>query len=74
MFKSAVVILGLAGGAYAYYKYNQLSEEEKEELKQKAKKFGKEVKDTAIDLGETLKEEFDNITRSAKQAYKEATQ
>ena len=74
MIKTAIFILGAATGAFAYHKYQQLTDEDKERMKEKAKKFGQEVKDSAKDLGNTINEEFGKFTASAKQTYKEATQ
>jgi lipopolysaccharide biosynthesis glycosyltransferase len=67
--RGLLALLGLAGGAFAYWKYKNLSPEEKEALKQKAKDFGKEVKDAAVDIEETLSEEFNKISDKARDAY-----
>jgi len=69
-----LALLGLAGGAFAYWKYKNLSPEEKEELKRKAKKVGNDVKEAAVDVEKTLSEEFNKISGKATEFYKKATE
>lgn len=69
-----LALLGLAGGAFAYWKYKNLSPEEKEELKRKAKKVGNDVKEAAVDVEKTLSEEFNKISGKASEFYKKATE
>ncbi|AVI51980.1 hypothetical protein C5O00_12780 [Pukyongia salina] len=69
-----LALLGLAGGAFAYWKYKNLSLEEKEELKRKAKKIGNDVKEAAVDVEKTLSEEFNKISGKASEFYKKATE
>jgi TRAP-type C4-dicarboxylate transport system substrate-binding protein len=69
-----LALLGLAGGAFAYWKYKNLSPEEKEELKRKAKKVGKDVKEAAVDVEQTLSEEFNKLSGKASEFYKKATE
>ncbi len=69
-----LALLGLAGGAFAYWKYKNLSPEEKEELKRKAKKVGRDVKEAAVDMEKTLSEEFNKISGKATEFYKKATE
>ncbi|KAA3625563.1 MAG: YtxH domain-containing protein [Flavobacterium sp.] len=69
-----LALLGLAGGAFAYWKYKNLSPEEKEELKRKAKKVGRDVKEAAVDVEHTLSEEFNKLSGKASEFYKKATE
>ena len=69
-----LALLGLAGGAFAYWKYKNLSPEEKEELKRKAKKVGRDVKEAAVDMEKTLSEEFNKISGKDTEFYKKATE
>ncbi|MCW5519441.1 YtxH domain-containing protein [Aureitalea sp. L0-47] len=69
-----VALLGLAGGAFAYWKYKNLSPEEKERLKEKAKKVGDEVKEAAVDIKDTLTEEFDKFSGNVKDSFNNATE
>ena len=69
-----LALLGLAGGAFAYWKYKNLSPEEKEKLKEKARKVGKEVKDAAVDIKDTIGEEIDKFSKNAKESFNNATE
>lgn len=69
-----LALLGLAGGAFAYWKYKNLSPEEKERLKEKAKKVGDEVKEAAVDIKDTLSEEFDKFSGNVKDSFNNATE
>ena len=69
-----LALLGLAGGAFAYWKYRNLSPEEKERLKEKARKVGDEVKEAAVDIKDTLSEEFDKFSGNVKDSFNNATE
>ena len=69
-----LALLGLAGGAFAYWKYRNLSPEEKERLKEKAGKVGDEVKEAAVDIKDTLSEEFDKFSGNVKDSFNNATE
>jgi gas vesicle protein len=69
-----LALLGLAGGAFAYWKYKNLSPEEKERLKEKARKVGDEMKEAAVDIKDTLSEELDKFSGNVKDAFNNATE
>jgi hypothetical protein len=68
-----LALLGLAGGAFAYWKYKNLSPEEKEKLKQKARKIGKDVKEAAGDVEQTISEGLDQLSDKAKEVFDNAS-
>ncbi|MBT8261563.1 MAG: YtxH domain-containing protein [Bacteroidia bacterium] len=68
-----LALLGLAGGAFAYWKYKNLSPEQKEELKQKARKVGKDVKEATLDAEQTISEGLDKLSDKAKEVFDKAT-
>ncbi len=68
-----LALLGLAGGAFAYWKYKNLSPEEKEALKQKARKVGKDVKEAADDVEQTISEGLDKLSDKAKETFDKTT-
>ena len=68
-----LALLGLAGGAFAYWKYKNLSPEEKEELKQKARKVGDDVTEAAVDVEQTISEGLDKLSDKVKEVYNETT-
>jgi len=61
-----LALLGLAGGAFAYWKYKNLSPEEKADLKQKVTHLKNEVKDAATDVKDTISEEFEKFKNKAQ--------
>lgn len=71
--RGILALLGLAGGAFAYWKYKNLSPEEKEALKTKAKEVGKQAKEAAVDIEETLSEGFSKLKDKAKEVVDDAT-
>ncbi len=67
-----LALLGLAGGAFAYWKYQNLSPEEKEKLKAKARKIKNDVKDAAVDIKDTIGEELDKFSKNAGESFTNA--
>lgn len=67
-----LALLGLAGGAFAYWKYQNLSPEEKEKLKAKARKIKNDVKDAAVDIKDTIGEELDKFSKNAGETFTNA--
>lgn len=68
-----LALLGLAGSAFAYWKYRNLSPEEKADLKNKVKNVKDEIKDAAVDVKDTISEEFEKFKSKAKSNTNEAT-
>jgi hypothetical protein len=68
-----LALLGLAGGAFAYWKYKNLSPEEKAALKQKARKVGKDMKEAAVDVEQTISEGLDLLSDKAKETFDKTT-
>lgn len=61
-----LALLGLAGGAFAYWKYKNMSEEEKAVLKTKVKNTGKKIKETASEVEKSITETFSDLKKKAK--------
>lgn len=74
MIKGVIALLGIAGGAVAYYKYKEMSPEKKEAIKDKFRKTGREMKEAAYDLGKAINDESESLFRKAKETYQQATQ
>lgn len=68
-----LALLGLAGGAFAYWKYKNLSPEEKAALKQKARKVGKDMREAAVDVEQTISEGLDILSDKAKETFDKTT-
>jgi hypothetical protein len=62
-----LALLGLAGGAFAYWKYRNMSEEEKAALKSKVKNVGKKIKETATEVEQSVSETFTDLKQKAKE-------
>ena len=62
-----LALLGLAGGIFAYWKYRNMSVEEKAALKTKVKDVGVKIKDTAKDVEKSVTESFTGLKQKAKE-------
>ncbi len=68
-----LALLGLAGGAFAYWKYRNLSAEEKAQLKSKVNTVGRKIKATASDVEETITDSFTNGKKKVRKEYNNTT-
>ena len=57
----AAAVLGLAGGLFAWWKYNTASQEEKDKIKGKINDLGSKLKDTYNDAEIKVKEAYDEV-------------
>lgn len=62
-----LALLGLAGGAFAFWKYRNMSVEEKAALKSKVKDVGEKIKETAVDVEKSVTETFSDLKQKAKE-------
>lgn len=63
--KGLLALLGLAGGAFAFWKYKNMSPEEKQQLKNKANETGRKIKEKAGEVEDTISEKYDQLKKSA---------
>ena len=68
-----LALLGLAGGAFAYWKYRNLSAEEKAQLKSKVNTVGRKIKATASDVEETITDSFTSGKQKVRKEYNNTT-
>ena len=61
-----LALLGIAGGAFAWWKYKNMSQEEKEKLKAYIKKTGEKIKGTYEDLEESISEKYNRLKDTVK--------
>jgi hypothetical protein len=61
-----LALLGLAGSAFAYWKYRNMSEEEKAALKNKVKDVGAKIKETATDVEKSVTKTFTDLKQKVK--------
>lgn len=66
-----LALLGIGAGALAWWKYNNLSPEEKEKLKAKLDDTGSKIKETYTDVEEKLTEKYAQIKEKVKQEMEE---
>jgi len=61
-----LALLGLAGGAFAYWKYRNLSAEEKANMKAKLKNTGNKLKEGVSDVESTISEKYEQLKTSVQ--------
>lgn len=71
--KGLLALVGLAAGAFAFWKYNQMSPEEKKELKNKVKDTGRRIKKSVGDVESTISEKYDTLKNKTKQEFDDVT-
>lgn len=66
--RGLLAILGLAAGAgaFAFWKYKNMSPEEKQNLKDKASETGNKIKEKAGEVQDTISDKYDQLKNSAK--------
>ena len=64
---SILVLLGIAGGAYAYWKYREMNDDEKAQLKSRMKQTGSKIKDAATEVEATFADTFQILKRKVKE-------
>jgi len=69
--KGLLALLGVAAGAFAFWKYKNMSPEEKQRLKNKANDTGRKIKEKAGEVEETISEKYDQLKNSAKREANE---
>ena len=63
--KGLLALLGIGLGAFAFWKYKNMTPEEKANLKNKIDDTGKKIKDTVQDLKENISGKYDDLKKSA---------
>ena len=64
--KGLLALLGVAAGALAFWKYKNMSPQEKQRLKDKASETGRKIKEKVEDVEETISGKYDQLKNSAK--------
>ena len=71
--KGLLALVGLAAGAFAFWKYKNMTPEEKRQLKTKVSDTGRKIKETVGDVEASISEKYDSLKNKAKQEYKNTT-
>ena len=71
--KGLLALVGIAAGAFAFWKYKNMSAEEKQQLKTKVSDTGRKIKETVGDVEASISDKYDSLKNKAKQEYKDVT-
>ncbi len=64
--KGLLALLGIGAGVYAWWRYNNMTPEKKQELHSKVNEVGQKMKDTYSDVESTVKDKYDELKNGAK--------
>ncbi len=64
--KGILALLGVAAGAFAFWKYKNMTPEEKQKLKDKATETGRKIKEKAEEVEDTIAEKYEQLKNAAK--------
>ena len=64
--KGLVALLGIGAGIYAWWKYRNMSPEQKDQLHSKVNEVGTRIKDTVNDVTSNVSQKYDELKNSAK--------
>ncbi|OAD92475.1 hypothetical protein A7A78_00765 [Aequorivita soesokkakensis] len=71
--KGILALLGVAAGAFAFWKYKNMSPEEKQRLKDKANETGRKIKEKAGEVEDTISEKYEQLKNAAKKEANDIT-
>ena len=69
--KGLLALLGIGASAYAYWKYKQLTPEEKAKIKDKLDKVGDKFQETVDEVEITISEKYEQLKTAAKNKLKD---
>lgn len=64
--KGLLALLGVAAGAFAFWKYKNMTPEEKQRLKDKANETARIIKEKAGEVEDTISEKYEQLKNAAK--------
>ncbi|GER59574.1 YtxH domain-containing protein [Patiriisocius marinus] len=70
--KGILALLGIGAGVFAWWKYKNLSPEEKARLKGKIDETGSKIKDTYAEVEDTISEKYEQVKNTIKKEINEA--
>ncbi len=68
-----LALLGIAAGAYAWYRYKNMSPESKQQLHGKVNAAGQQFKDTISNVESTITDRYDQIKNGNKKEFEDVT-
>jgi len=69
--KGLLALVGVAAGAFAFWKYKNMSAEEKEQLKAKVNSTGRKIKEKVDDVEATISDKYEQLKNKGKQEYRD---
>ncbi|HLW31785.1 MAG TPA: hypothetical protein VKX40_05960 [Aequorivita sp.] len=67
--KGLLALLGVAAGAFAFWKYKNMSPSEKAELKAKVNDTGRKIKNKVDDVENAISDKYEQLKNKGKQEY-----
>ncbi len=64
--KGLLALIGVAAGAFAFWKYKNMTPEEKQNLKDKATETGRKIKEKAGEVEDTISEKYEQLKNAAR--------
>lgn len=71
--KGLLALLGVAAGAFAFWKYKNMTPAEKQQLKDKATATGRKIRDKVEDVEDTISGKYNQLKNAAKREANEAS-
>jgi uncharacterized protein YjbJ (UPF0337 family) len=71
--KGILALLGVAAGAFAFWKYKNMTPEEKQQLKSKVNDTGRKIKETVDDVESSISDKYERLKGSAKKEVSDVT-
>ena len=71
--KGLLALLGIAAGAFAFWKYKNMSTEEKDQLKAKVNDTGRKIKNKVDDVESAISDKYEQLKNKGKQEYNDVS-
>ncbi len=71
--KGLLALLGVAAGAFAFWKYKNMSPEEKQNLKDKANATGQKIKEKAGEVEDAISNKYEQLKNTVKKEASDLT-
>ncbi|MGB3342460.1 MAG: YtxH domain-containing protein [Aequorivita sp.] len=68
-----LALIGVAAGAFAFWKYKNMSAEEKAQLKSKVSNTGRKIKEKVDDVETAISDKYEQLKNKGKQEYKDVS-
>ena len=69
--KGLLALLGVAAGAFAFWKYKNMTPQEKQNLKDRANETGRKIKEKAGEVEDTISGKYEQLKNATKREANE---